>query len=195
MQKLIKKNKTEIIIQLTQDPSCSWMLDWTMWPLQETQQEYNRLQDFIESVERTAWLELWGHEGGDPGKHTFCTAWPKACQFFFASLLYCFIDNKLSVVTVPDRPDSTWLNTINREDNRCGRMIEEMKEAIKRVGHRRWELNTACECVCLHVSVISGWALISDEQCNVRCSLTKSLRWQPHQLTGTTGYCLMPCFV
>ncbi len=61
--------------------------------------------------EKTAWLRLWGHEQGDPGKHTFCTALQRARQVFFPSLFYRFIDNKLSVITVPDRYDLTWPNS------------------------------------------------------------------------------------
>lgn len=44
------------------------MLDWTTWPLLQTKQEYNGLQDVTETEERTAWLRLWGHKQGEPRK-------------------------------------------------------------------------------------------------------------------------------
>lgn len=74
--------------------------------------------------------------------------------FLPLSALYRFIDNKLSAVTVPDRHDLTWLNTMNWEDN-CGQTIKEMKEAIKRAAHRWQEFNTTnvCVCMCLHTGV------------------------------------------
>lgn len=42
---------------------------------------------------------------------------------------------------------------MNWEDNRCGQMIEEMKEAIKHVEHRKQELSIVCVCVCVWYQV------------------------------------------
>lgn len=49
---------------------------------------------------------------------------------------------------------------MNWEDNRCGQMIEEMKEAIKHVEHRKQELSIVCVCVCdIRLNPYLRWAV------------------------------------
>lgn len=95
---------------------------------------------------------------------------------FPPSLLYYFIDNKLSVITVPDRHDLTWGNIMNWEDHCCGHIIKKGRESIKHAAHMRHELNT-CVSTCVSVWESVWWAV----QCMVQpdeVTELAALSWQ-----------------
>lgn len=119
MQKSVEI-KLQMIIQLIQDPSYSLVLDLTTWPLL---QQNKNIMDYRISV-RGKKEKLGSGSGAtnteNQEKHTFCTVQLSVCQVFILSLFYHYIENKLFVVTVPDRHDLTWLNTINCEGICCG---------------------------------------------------------------------------
>lgn len=103
----------------------------------QTKQEYNGLQDFTKSEERTAWLRLWGHEQGGPRKTHVLYSITEGVPGFFFSGLYRYTDNKLFAVTVPDRHDLTWLNIMNLEDFRCIRRTKQVRGVRKHAARGR----------------------------------------------------------
>lgn len=139
----------------------------------------------MECVERTAWLTPQGREHRDPGKHSSVQRNRRPARFFFPfpSLLNCFIDNKLSVITVPDRHDFTCQNIMNWEDHCCGRIIKEVREVTEHAAHMRQESNP---CVATCVSLY-------DELRFVRSSLMKSPSWQPSRRQGERTLAIVSC--